>query len=478
MSFADLQYPFFLILVIIIFYRINHKYRWILLLAASYYFYSCWNPKYLLLIIFSTLVDYYAGIKIAEAQTKKTKKLFLILSLFINLSLLFTFKYFTLFASTTNYILDSLNILQRIPLLDLLLPVGISFYTFQSLSYIFDVYRSRIKAEYHLGIFALYVSFFPQLVAGPIEKASHLIPQLHKKIFFNETLFREGLREILWGFFKKIVIADYLSVFVDKIYLDPIHRSSLLLVLATYFFGIQVYCDFSGYSNIAIGSAKLLGVNLMKNFDKPFFAHSLPQFWQKWHISLMLWFKDYIFLPMKHKKFLALFLVFLVSGFWHGAKWTQVLWGVYQFFLYLLSRWLTKAMNKVLPQWIFNPLSTFITFNLVSSSWILFRANSLSDTLLILNKIFNTSLASWQYQIMNLGPMIESTQKKWLFNIPFALILIIFLFSTEYFQDRLAILQNKTVLTKVLRWLLYIVAITLILFFYKYATTGFIYFQF
>ncbi len=430
-------------------------------------------------MLLTILVDYYVAIKMEESKSKQERIIFLALSLFTNLSLLFTFKYFNLFANSTNYVLDHLNILYHVPLLKLLLPVGISFYTFQTLGYVIDVYKSRIPAEKHLGIFALYVSFFPQLVAGPIERAKHLIPQLVQKVEFNETLFREGLREILWGFFKKIVIADYLSKIVENAYIDPNNQISLTLILATYFFGIQIYCDFSGYSNIAIGSAKLFGINLMKNFDKPYFSSSIQEFWRRWHISLTTWFKDYIYMPLKDKRILAISIVFLTSGLWHGAKWTYVLWGVYHLIAYFIYYACSKVFKISKLQNIFKPIAVFITFHIVTFSWILFRGDSLQNVQDIIRNIFRNSSPSIYQQITHFDQINQLIHNSWSFNIYLALILVLILFTIEYFQDRLMpLFIQETLMAKSIRWIVYVFSIILILFFYKCANGNFIYFQF
>ena len=300
MQFNSIQFIIFFIFVIVFYFILSHKYRWILLLFSSYYFYMCWKPEYIFLILFSTIVDYYCGLKMEGAQNRTYKKLFLTLSLFTNLSVLFAFKYLNFFSDSIRYILNEFNIFYNIPYFNVLLPVGISFYTFQTLSYTIDVYRGQKKAEKHLGIFALYVSFFPQLVAGPIERSTRLLPQFKKENSFDYLRFKNGLLLMLWGFFKKIVIADRLAVLVNTVYNNPIDYQGITLIIATIFFAFQIYCDFSAYSDIAIGASKIMGYDLMKNFNRPYFSKSIAEFWRRWHISSGSWFRDYLYFFLVH----------------------------------------------------------------------------------------------------------------------------------------------------------------------------------
>jgi len=305
MLFNSLEFLIFLPIVIIVYYILPHKFRWVLLLAASYYFYMAWNPKYIVLIVISTLVDYFAAILMEKQKNKARRKVFLLISLFANLGLLFLFKYFN-FANGTMGRIFNLFADKPYPIgsLSLLLPIGISFYTFQTLSYTIDVYRGTRKPERHFGYFALFVTFFPQLVAGPIERSDRLIPQLKikHKLNYNSTV--EALLRIAWGFFKKVVIADRIAVIVNSVYNDLGSFSSIHYIIATVGFAIQIYCDFSAYSDIAIGSAKILGINLMENFKMPYFSASISEFWSRWHISLSTWFKDYLYIPLGGKVFI------------------------------------------------------------------------------------------------------------------------------------------------------------------------------
>jgi alginate O-acetyltransferase complex protein AlgI len=400
MLFNSLQYLIFFPVVVGLFFSIPHRFRWVLLLGASYYFYMCWKPEYVLLIIASTLIDYYAGIRMGKIAQKKKRKIYLILSLVTNIGLLFSFKYFNFFNDSARSFFDGINIFYGVPALDILLPIGISFYTFQTLSYSIDVYRGTRKPETHVGIFAVYVSFFPQLVAGPIERSTRLLPQFHKVKHFDYQRMADGVKLMLWGFFKKVVIADRLAIYVNEVYNNPGDFSGAPLILASYFFAFQIYCDFSGYSDIAIGSARVMGYDLMTNFRRPYFSKSISEFWKRWHISLSSWFRDYLYIPLGgsrvtvrrwHVNILA---VFLISGLWHGANWTFLIWGGLHGSYLLFSRMTRKIRGSVASFFKLNHkpqlqklIRVFITFHLVLFAWIFFRANTLSDALLIIQKI-------------------------------------------------------------------------------------------
>ena len=293
-----------------------------------------WKAEYIILIIISTLVDYIAGKKIYTSNSRKEKKFFLWLSILVNIGILFGFKYFNFFNESTGIIFGELNLFYNIPQLEVLLPVGISFYTFQTLSYTIDIYRGKTIPESHLGIFALYVSFFPQLVAGPIERSNNLLPQFKRYYYFEYNRVVSGLRLMLFGLFKKVVIADRLAEHVNQVYNSPDQYFGISIIMATILFAFQIYCDFSGYSDIAIGAARVMGIRLMINFNLPYSSRSISEFWKRWHISLSSWFKDYFYIALggnrvvKWKWYYNLLLTFLVSGLWHGANWTFLLWGL------------------------------------------------------------------------------------------------------------------------------------------------------
>jgi alginate O-acetyltransferase complex protein AlgI len=331
--FNSLQFVFFFPAVVALYFATPARFRWVLLLAASYYFYAAWKPEYLVLIFASTTVDYACARGMGAWGSDRVRRLLLYASITANIGMLFAFKYLNFFSESARAVLAEFNIFHGVPTFDLLLPVGISFYTFQSLSYTIDVYRGQTKPERHFGIFALYVSFFPQLVAGPIERSYRLLPQFFEHRGFDGPRITSGLRLMLWGFFMKLVIADRLAVYVNEVYSNPQAFAPSTLLLATYFFAFQIFCDFAGYSSIAIGAARVLGYELMQNFNRPYFAASIREFWGRWHISLSTWFRDYLYLPLggnrveRRRWYLNLLVVFIVSGLWHGAAWTFIVWG-------------------------------------------------------------------------------------------------------------------------------------------------------
>ncbi len=392
MLFNSVDFLVFFTLVVFTYFALPHRWRWVLLLAGSYYFYMCWKPAYIILIIISTLVDYFCALGMGKTSSLRRRKLLLLTSLFCNLGLLFTFKYLNFFAYSFEYILGFGEQARAKPFLDVLLPVGISFYTFQTLSYTIDVFRGIRPPEERLGIFALYVSFFPQLVAGPIERSTRLLPQFDNVVKFDYDRVVDGIRLMLWGFFKKVVIADTLAKFVDPVYNNPAAYAGPSYLIATVFFAYQIYCDFSGYTDIARGSAQVLGIELMENFNRPYYSKSIREFWRRWHISLSTWFRDYLYIPIGGSRVtlsrhcLNLFIVFLLCGMWHGANWTFVIWGVLHG-TYLIVGLLTRSVREKLAgviQLDKTPLlkkllQVSITFGLVCFSWIFFRANSLFE---------------------------------------------------------------------------------------------------
>ncbi|MDD3013991.1 MAG: MBOAT family protein [Candidatus Gastranaerophilales bacterium] len=403
MNFNSLSFLLFFPIVFVLHFAIPQKYRWIVLLVASYYFYMSWNPMLVFLILFTTIVSYTAGLLIEKyTDNKKIKLVCLIVTLTICLGILFAFKYLNFLVSS------SINLFRFCGLniddfyLNLLLPIGISFYTFQTLSYVIDIYRGSIKAERHFGYYALFVSFFPQLVAGPIERPENLIPQLKVEKNINSEDMIVGVRSILVGFFKKVVIADSIATYVNVVYNNPTYANGLMVFFATLLFAIQIYCDFSGYTDIAIGVARTMGIKLMQNFNRPYIATSIKDFWSRWHISLSSWFKDYLYIPLggnrcsKHRYFFNILIVFLVSGLWHGANWTFIIWGalhgVYQIIETILKKPMKHLGDKIhitsKNQGILL-LKRIGTFLLVSFAWIFFRANSVADCGILLTKLFS-----------------------------------------------------------------------------------------
>lgn len=333
MLFNSFVYILFLPIVFALYWFLRDQYRWILLLIASYFFYMCSGPQYGLLIFCVTLVSYLSAIVIEKYSDKKKKKVALIGTVIVCMGVLFFFKYFNFFSGTANALMNRMGIKQDPITFNIVLPVGISFYTFQTMSYVIDVYKGTTKAEYHFGKYAAFVSFFPQLVAGPIERSNNLLPQIRQNHIFNHDKAMQGVKLMLWGYYKKLVIADALAEYVKKVFDSPRDFTGFALVIASLFFTIQIYCDFSGYSDIAIGTAKLFGIELMKNFKSPYFSGSVREFWSRWHISLSTWFRDYVYIPLggnrvgKIRHYINLMITFLVSGLWHGANWTFVAWG-------------------------------------------------------------------------------------------------------------------------------------------------------
>ncbi len=392
MLFNSLHFLIFFPVVITLYFALPPKYRWLLTIAASYYFYMCWRATYALLLVAGTLIDYTAGILMGRTQDRRKRRKYLILSLASNMGMLFTFKYFNFFMDTFETLAHALHLDVAVPALRLLLPVGISFYTFQSLSYTIDVYRGRVQPERNFLIFAAYLCYWPQLVAGPIERPYNLLPQFHRTHHFEYDRVTHGLKLMLWGFFKKVVVADNLSGPVNTVYNNCHAYEGLPLILATVFFALQIYCDFSGYSDIARGASRVLGIELMQNFRRPYHARSIGDFWHRWHISLSTWFRDYFYIPLggnrvpQTRRYFNLFVTFLVSGLWHGANWTFVIWGALHG-TYLLAGLLTAglrarvaaAVGLTRVPWLHALVQQVITFGLVCFAWIFFRANNIHD---------------------------------------------------------------------------------------------------
>jgi D-alanyl-lipoteichoic acid acyltransferase DltB (MBOAT superfamily) len=392
MIFTSIEYLIFLPIVFSVFWAVPRQHGWAFLLAFSYVFYMFWKVEYLLIMLTLTIIGYLSAFKIANAPTTSARRRWLAVTIVANLSILFFFKYYNFAASEASLLLQQIGSDFRLPLADVVLPLGISFYTFQAMSYTLDVYHNRIKPERHIGYFALFIAYFPQMVAGPIERAGHLLNQLKERKAFSYERAREGFFLILLGFFKKLVIADNLAVYVDDCYgsWSVVGGSSLLL--ATYAFAFQIYCDFSGYTDIARGSAKLLGVDLAINFRMPYLADSIGDFWRRWHISLTSWFRDYVYKPLlstpqKCSRTAAVFIVFLVSGIWHGANWTFVAWGLLNALFYFVN----EKLITLKPSWFSNPrlrpVRIFVTFNLIAVTWVFFRADSVGSAFSILGRI-------------------------------------------------------------------------------------------
>ena len=420
------------------------------------------KPEYILIIFFTIIVDYIAGIFIEKTQGKK-RGLILLISIITNVGVLIFYKYFNFFAGNLNFFLSQAHA-PKLPLVDFVLPIGLSFHTFQAMSYTIEVYRGNQKAEKHLGIYALYVMFYPQMVAGPIERPQHILPQLHRKIKFSYNNLNTGIFLIILGLFKKMVIADRLGLYVDPVFSNPHAHSALDLLLATYFFAFQIYCDFSGYSDIAVGAALTLGIELMKNFNMPYISQNISEFWRRWHISLSTWFRDYLYIPLggSHGRFLIvcrnLIIVFIISGLWHGAQWKYLVWGGVHGCL-LIAFLMFKKIKINLNNFAF--INWLVTFNLVTLAWIFFRADTLADSLYIIGRIF--SFANFTYTGIALMSYSE---------ILFCILLIVGLIGGERYLNNFKSFSNVKRLS---------IAVLLLIFCYIFGIfneSQFIYFQF
>ena len=485
MLFNSIEFLFFFSIVFFLYWFVfskNLKIQNLLILLFSYLFYAWWDWKFLILIFISSISDYYIGLFIYNSNSKKIKATALKLSLFINIGILLIFKYFNFFIENFILVLDTLEINYNITLLNIILPIGISFYTFQTLSYSIDIYNGKIKATKDYLAFFSFVAFFPQLVAGPIERAKNLLPQFLNERKFEYQFAVSGCRLILFGLFKKMVVADNLAVLVDTVYLNPSDFLGFPSLLATIFFAFQIYCDFSGYSDIAIGLSRLLGFRLMTNFKTPYFSKNLTSFWRNWHISLSSWFKDYVYIPLggkkksKKKTYLNILITFLLSGLWHGANWTFIIWGsVHGFGLILEKMFFLVKKKQIKNSFTINSLRIFVTFSFICLSWIFFRSETISDAYLILTNLFSDILFYSDYQIMSLkfrGLGLE------LSDLVFCVFLIFGLLIGELCSKSIRIIR-KFNSNKPFRLFFYYLTIVLILVWgSENSSNNFIYFQF
>ncbi len=407
MTFNSWEFLIFYPIVALLYFVLPKKLKWPLLLIASYYFYLFCQPELVFLIFGTTLVSWIASNAIERTEDQDTKRVWLAITLAVCLGVLFFYKYFNFLAGTIMDIGALMNVPMHDLTRDIILPVGISFYTFQTLSYVIDVYRGDVKTERNFFLYALFVSFFPQLVAGPIERPDHLIPQLREEHKWSNENAVKGAKHMIVGFFKKVCVADTVAVYVNSVYNNVEEASGIGIIIATLLFAVQIYCDFSGYTDIAIGCARIMGIRLMKNFDHPYMATSVKEFWARWHISLSSWFRDYLYIPLggnrcsRSRHLFNLFVVFLVSGLWHGAAWTFVIWGAIHGVYQIFGNLTWKARNRLLAKVNLSERSVgivwarrVITVLLVSFAWIFFRANSLSDAGVILTRLFTES--GWQ----------------------------------------------------------------------------------
>jgi alginate O-acetyltransferase complex protein AlgI len=485
MLFNSLEFLLFLPLVFALYWTTrssNVKSQNILILLASYIFYGWWDWRFLILIAGSTVLDYFVGLNLHRSSSTGARKRWLWLSIGINIGLLGFFKYCNFFIESFASLLDSVGMQANYTSLDIILPVGISFYTFQTMSYTIDIYREKLKPTKDFTAFAAFISFFPQLVAGPIERASNLLPQFLQKRKFTFERAKDGLRQILWGFFKKIVIADGCAIMANEIFgtVDmPVDYATMpggVLFAGSVYFAFQIYGDFSGYSDIAIGTAKLFGFDLMRNFNYPYFSRDIGEFWRRWHISLSTWFRDYLYIPLggsRGGKWMSLrnvMIIFVVSGFWHGANWTFVVWGALNAIYFIPLLLANKNRNNLdddISSRIFPPpkviLQIAFTFGLTCFAWIFFRAASLSDAFTFIEEIFT-------------GSFLPST---FLYFHPLLLAQLLFFVVFEWIQRRHHHPLHIDKMPRVLRWGLYQVLIVVTLYSANYhEAQEFIYFQF
>ena len=469
MLFNSIQFIYFFPIVMLLYFVSPNKYKWLVLLISSYYFYMSWNVDYVFLILFTTIISYGSALMIERSETKKLKKIYLSTSVIASLGVLFFYKYFNFLGTSLNDFFSSINSALEVPYLKLLLPVGISFYTFQTLSYTIDVYRGEISTEKHFGIYALYVSFFPQLVAGPIERSTRLLPQFREKHHLTRANVVKGLKWIIFGFFMKLVVADRLSIYVDAVYNNVYQHTGITLIIATFLFAFQIFGDFAGYSSIAIGVARIMGYDLMTNFKRPYFATSITDFWRRWHISLSTWFRDYFYIPIGGNRvgvprwYLNLFLTFLVSGLWHGANWTFVIWGALHGIYIVTENFFKLQVKKDTNISIINIfLRILIVFLLVDFAWIFFRANNVTEAFYVVKNIFNFSTA------------VFYDYKVFFYAFIGLFILLIHDLCIENTND--SILENSNLNYKVTLYFVFLVCI--ILFLGVFNGGQFIYFQF
>ncbi len=487
MLFNSIDFFIFFPVVTILFFLLPHKFRWFLLLVASCYFYMYFIPAYILILFVTIIVDYIAGIYLEDTAEPLRKKFYLACSIVANVGVLAIFKYYNFFLDNANELSSVLSgHPTALKYLGIALPIGLSFHTFQAMSYTFEVYYGRQKAERHFGIYALYVMFYPQLVAGPIERPQNVLHQFYEKKYFEYGRVSEGLKMMLWGLFKKIVIADNLSVMVNHAYENPDQQSGLTLLIASYFFAFQIYCDFSGYSDIAIGAARVMGFNLMENFRTPYIAKSISEFWGRWHISLSTWFRDYLYIPLggnrvkKSRWLLNLLVVFMISGIWHGANWTYVIWGAlhgfYLIFAILKNDWLEKLgfNTKLESSKLISLSNKFITFHLALFAWIFFRATSVSDAFAVVNNIGHVhfSIQELKDSFLVLVNKPANVGRLWFFLI----VLFTFIWA-DPFMDK--IVKNKILIpSRFLKYSLYSLILASIVLFGFFGEVQFIYFQF
>ncbi|MBL0036636.1 MAG: MBOAT family protein [Flavobacteriales bacterium] len=466
-------------LVTALYFVLPHRWRWLLLLLASCWFYMAFVPVYILILAFTILVDYAAGLLIERSQGPQ-RKAWLIASIVANLGVLSVFKYWNFLNQNIGELFRAAGLGYGVPDLGILLPIGLSFHTFQSLSYTIEVYRGHQRAERRPGIFALYVMFYPQLVAGPIERPANLLRQLDIPMHWDRVRVVHGLKQMLWGFFKKLVIADRCAAVVDQVYGQVDHYEGLSLLLATYFFAIQIYCDFSGYADIALGAAKVMGFDLMVNFRTPYRSASISEFWSRWHISLSSWFRDYLYIPLggnrvvRWRWYMNLLLVFLVSGLWHGANWTYVVWGgIHGFYLVmalvLASLW--KGGGEAIaqrPSRLVHWFNVVLTFHLVLVAWVFFRAPDIGTAALLFERVATTP-----WHLADVLGLLKDMRTS---EVDMTLLLAVLFLFIDPFMD--AVVKQERTLNGARSYAVFGTLAAAIVLFGFFGSTSFIYFQF
>jgi alginate O-acetyltransferase complex protein AlgI len=485
LNYISIRFTVFLVVTLTLYFLVPNRYRWAVLLVASYVFYMSAGPAYGAIIFCTSLVSYLCGLKMGSGRARGQKTPYLLIAIIVDVGVLLFFKYFDFFSANLGRLVHQLNVGGSLPELKLLVPLGISFYTLQTLSYIFDVYRGDIEPERHFGYLALYVAFFPTLIAGPIERGKHLLPQLNREHEFSYADTTDGLRLIAWGLFKKVVVADRIAIYVNAVYTDVRSYTGLPLILATILFAFQLYYDFSGYTDIARGVARLFGYDLLINFNLPYLSKSIVEFWRRWHMSMTSWFRDYVYIPLggnrvsKPRAYLNIAIVFLVSGFWHGAGWTFIVWGGLHGLYMITSRATEGIRGKAVSHLPFDPKGLFaavyrtaLTFILVDFAWIFFRSSSLREATYVVTHMFSFGKTSGLSQLVRLP--LGSNE----LEFAICLALLFAMFGIEIAASRRPLGERLKERGLGVRWAFYVVLVMSVLLFGVMGSPQFFYARF
>ncbi|MCR5686984.1 MAG: MBOAT family protein [Lachnospiraceae bacterium] len=479
MLFNSLEFAIFLPIAFAVYWLCPGRFRWVVLVLASCWFYMSRNPVYVVLLLFATAVSFAAGILMERTASPKRRRAVLLCALVLCLSVLFVFKYFNFFSTSISEVFTFFGMPLNPVVLNVLLPIGISFYTFQTLGYVIDVYKDKCPAEHHFGKYAAFTMFFPQIMAGPIGRAESLLPQIKMFRNFDRAKATYGLKQMAWGYFKKIAIADTIALYISKVFDRPHDFSGFSLVLAAVLFTVQIYCDFSGYSDIAIGCAKLMGIDLMKNFSCPYFSQSVREFWSRWHISLSTWFRDYVYIPLggnrrgRIRTCINLLITFLISGLWHGANWTFVFWGFIHGLAQILENILVPAKKRT-STGIVRALRIICVFIFCSIAWVFFAANSIGDAFYMIGHMFDgasSPVGYLQSGFISIG----------LAKLPFAFLAVSVaaLAAFDWYSLKTDVITAISSKKTAVRWLVYIILTVWTIFHLPASnSTEFIYFQF